>query len=134
MAADSQTTLGNNVSSLQAVKLHRLPDGSLLGIAGDSMMALRFHAWMTGDRTEKLECQDEDFMALQLFANGKLLMWDARCSPLAMPAPQCIGSGGDLAMGAILAGASPKEAVRLAAKLDIYTGGRVRCLTPRRAK
>lgn len=40
-----------------------------------------------------------------------------------------IGSGCDFAMGAMLAGKSAAEAVRIAAKLDIYTGGPVRTLT-----
>ena len=36
-----------------------------------------------------------------------------------------VGSGGEYAMGALLAGADPKEAVEIASDLDIYTGGHV---------
>lgn len=43
-----------------------------------------------------------------------------------------MGSGGDIALGAMEAGASPEEAVRIAMTRDIYTGGDVTVL--RRAK
>lgn len=39
------------------------------------------------------------------------------------PYPCAFGSGRDYAMGAMLAGASPKKAVEIAALLDVYTGG-----------
>lgn len=36
-----------------------------------------------------------------------------------------VGSGSDFALGAMAAGASPAEAVKIASKLDSYTGGRI---------
>jgi ATP-dependent HslUV protease subunit HslV len=37
--------------------------------------------------------------------------------------PFSVGSGGEFALGAMHAGATPLEAVRIASKLDVYTGG-----------
>lgn len=37
--------------------------------------------------------------------------------------PFAIGSGSEFALGAMHAGATPLEAIRIASKLDIYTGG-----------
>lgn len=39
-----------------------------------------------------------------------------------------IGSGSDFAMGAMLAGKTAAESVRIATKLDIYSGGAVRTI------
>jgi ATP-dependent protease HslVU (ClpYQ) peptidase subunit len=37
-----------------------------------------------------------------------------------------VGSGSDFALGALAAGATPQEAVKIATQLDAYTGGKVR--------
>jgi len=47
-------------------------------------------------------------------------------SPLDMNFITAIGSGAKFAMGAMLAGADAKQAVKIASKLDPYTGGRIR--------
>lgn len=39
-----------------------------------------------------------------------------------------IGSGSEFALGALVAGVSPKDSVKVAAALDLYTGGDVRTL------
>lgn len=49
--------------------------------------------------------------------------------PSKFKGPYAIGSGEEYAMGAMLAGCSALEAVKIAAKLDVYTGGPVRTLT-----
>lgn len=40
--------------------------------------------------------------------------------------PVAIGSGGEVATGAMLMGASSREAVKIASKIDIYTGGKIK--------
>ncbi len=45
-------------------------------------------------------------------------------SPLFTPC--AMGSGGDYALGAVYAGATLEQAVNIAAKLDVYTGGPVK--------
>lgn len=40
-------------------------------------------------------------------------------------APYAIGSGSHLALGAMMAGATAEQAIKIASKLDLYTGGRV---------
>lgn len=46
--------------------------------------------------------------------------------PVPLFTPAAMGSGQEYALGALYAGASLKDAVRIASKLDIYTGGRVK--------
>lgn len=43
--------------------------------------------------------------------------------PEEVTGPDADGSGGDIAMGALLAGADAEEALEIAKELDIYTGG-----------
>lgn len=46
--------------------------------------------------------------------------------PIPLYTPAAMGSGSEYALGALLAGATPKEAVHIASKLDVYTGGRIK--------
>lgn len=39
--------------------------------------------------------------------------------------PAALGTGGDYAIGALVAGASPTDAVQIAAAFDVYSGGEV---------
>lgn len=84
----------------------------------------------------------ENKIGQELITGSSLLVWDPRdktlwmCStdkndtffadPMKLDKPVGIGSGRDLALGAIDAGLNAKEAVKLACKRDIYSGGRVR--------
>lgn len=45
--------------------------------------------------------------------------------PMEVDIPCAIGSGGDIAMGAMLCGRSAKDAVKMASKRDLATGGRI---------
>jgi len=44
------------------------------------------------------------------------------------------GSGGDIALGALAMGATPEEAVRIASKYDVYTGGKVQIVYSKKWK
>lgn len=68
---------------------------------------------------------DEDFEALILSPKG-LWHYDSAMIPLKVEDQfYAIGSGGDLARAAMLAGATPQEAVKIAAKLDSFTGNKI---------
>lgn len=47
------------------------------------------------------------------------------CRPHEVDLPFACGSGSDYAIGAMLAGKSPREAVELAAKKNSATGGKI---------
>ena len=57
---------------------------------------------------------------------------------LSIPEFCAFGSGADIARGAMMNGASAEEAIRIASKIDIFTGGDVQTLelpkTPRKPK
>lgn len=129
MAADSLSTCGDIVMGTGIQKLHRLTDGSVVGIAGQTRDALRAIAALTNG-----EEFDGEYTLLRLFADGAVLRYEGCTYGLNAEIPAAIGSGFELAIGAILAGASPKLAVEIAASRDIYTGGNVSVLRPRKPK
>lgn len=122
MAADSQTTEpdGKKGSYKKIWKKH----GVIIGIAGTYTDGVRF-AESFPDLSE-LDDLDEDFEAMVLTPGG-ILTFDRSLHPTRTDSKvEAIGSGGKVALGAMLAGAPPDKAVRIAAKIDAYTGGRIR--------
>lgn len=60
---------------------------------------------------------------LVLTAKGDIFTFDSYDKWLIVKEPYgSLGSGGGIAMGAMLAGATPTEAIKIASKKDIYTG------------
>jgi hypothetical protein len=108
-----------------------LRDGYGVKEAGCAAHGLAFLDWfrggMRGDPPEMGEegssatgvifCPDETALLWQRlgWARHKVDAWS-------------MGSGGDLALGAMEAGATPEDAVRFAMKRDIYTGGEITVL------
>lgn len=65
----------------------------------------------------------KDLSGLVLTAKGDLFLFDDYTKWLAIKEPfAAIGSGAQVALGAMHAGASPKEAVKVAMKHDAFTG------------
>lgn len=65
----------------------------------------------------------KDISGLVLTEGGDIFRFDHYLKWHSVDVPYCaIGSGQDFAMGAMALGASPKEAVKIAMKHDIYTG------------
>ena len=69
-----------------------------------------------------------DFSCLEI-RSGKVYYYDENLEPLTPSIPVAIGSGSDFAMGAMLAGATAKEAVKIACKLDSNSGGKIKTVT-----
>ena len=133
VAADGLGTVNNLVVERAGEKVRKLRDGSLLGVAGDAFALDQIADWLEAgavpaDRPEGLKVD-----VLLIRPGGSALMCGNSLRLTACDLPYAIGSGGDLAMGAMAAGKSPAEAVEIAARYDINTGGRVRTYrVPRR--
>lgn len=125
MAADSATSVGDARVVGRQQKVFRLPDGSLVGFAGTTADALAaVHALLDNPYTP--ENTQGDYTLLRLRPNGKLWCYEGRLDrPFPVTMPHAIGSGMDFALGALLHGADATEAVKIACKLDIYSGGKV---------
>jgi ATP-dependent protease HslVU (ClpYQ) peptidase subunit len=131
MAGDSLTTAGGQVVFDRSVKVRRMKDGTVIGCSGNVTEITAFVRYMehkNGDRPSV----SEEFDALILHPSGKIEWMNNKFEPVQYLAPMAIGSGGDLAIGAMMAGASPKRAVAIACERDTCSGGQIMVLRPKR--
>jgi ATP-dependent protease HslVU (ClpYQ) peptidase subunit len=130
LASDGQLTGADLVASLVQQKVFRLADGSVIGYAGELASSLAFHEWITNGMTKETEPElSEAFAAIRINGTSTVTTYDYNCIAIELPAPMCVGSGAQIALGAMLAGKTPLEAVKIAVTRDIYSGGKCRALT-----
>ena len=128
MAADSMVSIGNLVFG-EMRKVARGPNGELAGASGEACDVAAALAWvedgMTGQCPDLLQ-GTELLIAAQ---NGPVLFRD-RDRPLYPIFGEffALGSGSAIAMGAMAAGASAEEAVKIACRFDKGTGGEVQVI------
>lgn len=121
MCCDAVWTDGEHVGRLRKVFRMR---GDLLGASGNIAGWLRwFDCYLAG---QPLPTDDDTVRILRLSVAG-LHTWDAENGwfPIAEPYA-AIGSGADLAIGAMAAGAHVRDAVRIACARDAHSRGPVR--------
>lgn len=145
LASDSKVTMGH-LYAMNQPKLHRLKGGAMLGQAGDCDVREIVHllqAVTTEDAIpdkDTLSATRTDFEGILVLPNkevyylavfkeefGSSVEWQAHVNKLYNKFIAC-GSGGELAMAAMMQGASAEEAIKIAAALDIYTGGKVQTM------
>lgn len=126
MACDSQCQSGNLCSAVD--KMFRLPNGALIGAAGELEICMLFVDWYKNgcDETPGMWDTSASFSGLVLTPKGKLIEFGPRLVPQVIKEKfHAVGSGCELAIGAMEAGADPIQAVKIACKRDSGTGGRV---------
>lgn len=121
MAADGRVT--SNGETFPGTKIYRV-NGVLYGSAGLYAASVRFIEWAQRGEKGRLPRLARDFSALKLTKDGIYVITDddptwMRCNSDHF----AIGSGKDLALGAMEMGASPLEAVCIAMKWDTLSGG-----------
>lgn len=123
MAADTQ--LNHQGIKNHGTKIHRT-DNAIIGVAGDYMAAMVFVDWYENRESRRPDLGHEDgFEALVLTAEG-VEYWTANLRPTPITSDYyAIGSGSHLALGAMFMGATPAQAVEVAANFDLHTGGSI---------
>lgn len=130
MAADSQGTTGNIRSRVE--KMWRIGDQAILGVAGTLADCMVFRQWAIDSLLE--DCEDappkmDEVEAIVLTRKG---VYHYSASPIPTKIGDkfyAIGSGAELALGAMQMGADARQAVRVASKWDVHTGGRISTLS-----
>lgn len=129
MAADSRTANEHGLLISDATqKIFRI-NGDLVGCEGDDDYIAEFLAWYKNGhdpetRPERIE--HNQFGAIVLTSDGCLLKYFARCHPIEHDTSWLtLGSGEEIAAGALALGASPRKAVEAARDLNVWTGGPV---------
>lgn len=126
MASDSR--ISHLDSFFKSPKIFELAGGELIGIAGDITDGVKFAQWYSSgcDKEDEPEFGPEGFDALVLDKSGKLTIWARDLIGLEVQEPfYSIGSGAKAALGALHMGATPAQAVLVAAKIDSNTDSNV---------
>lgn len=127
MASDRRVISDSGLVCHPVTKIGRAKDGALLavsgGIAGLSILKTWWESGSAGLIPEMGGCD-----ACVVKPDGSV--WWLQQSVLTVCEDEFIvlGSGGKVAIGALAAGASAKEAVEIASRFDIYTGDGVNTL------
>jgi hypothetical protein len=136
MAADSLQLRGDHlVVNRNRHKLFRMPDGSVVGMAGEASVIAATKRWMLAgedyDQCPRLPA-DLQMKGLRLYVDGRVEMFDQLLAPFATETPAAVGAADEMAMALLGAGLSPARTVREAMKWCVYIGGAVRTMKPKR--
>lgn len=125
MAADTAIWRGNVIIGYRQ-KIKRLHDGRLFAGSGVSGVILHCCDWLDGLVEKPAPVSDGDFDGLILGADGALRVdYGFRVYETAQNDFAFAGSHSELLLGALAAGASAEEAVRIAIKYGDAAGGEV---------
>jgi ATP-dependent protease HslVU (ClpYQ) peptidase subunit len=125
MAGDGQVQDHRSVVVDDRRKVFRLEDGRIVGGAGNSADVASWVEWLAAGKSGECPVVDDAFAALILHRDGSVLWVDHKGREMPIMLPAATGSGEEIAIGAMDAGASPEEAVAIACKRDIYSGGTI---------
>ncbi len=127
MAGDRLIVTGSIIDGC-TTKVHRRPDGALIGYAGPLSLCTAIRDWfLTGaiEERPKFGDSDDSAEALVAYPDGRVELHDREgCFDIEAEF-YAIGSGASIALGAMAAGCGAAEAVEMAAEYDTMTGGGV---------
>lgn len=132
LAADSQATTSSGVRC-RATKIVKSPNGFVAAGAGGLNSITPWLRWVAAGLKpdDQPTTLDKESTLLIVDPRGRAYTFEGSAVRLPMRDKQwAIGSGSDLALGAMAMGADARTAVKVAAKFDVYTGGRVVVLRP----
>lgn len=140
MVGDGRCSLGSTVIKDDMVKVFWI-NNHLMGGAGRARSISTFAQWLqkhtdytivnqeVGDLVDLIPPvlqDDEEFTALVLTPDKQVLMYDGNVAlNLGHDVPASIGSGSVFALAAMDAGAASEDAVKIAMKRDVYSGGEI---------
>lgn len=142
ISSDGRMTIGDTITSDNIVKVFKV-NNCLIGFAGRYASGLNFVKWFeewdtANQAQEELPfvtvkipelLPDEDFQAIVAYPDGVVMSYEGGNMFYAVTPPIALGSGTDFAYGAMDAGMSAEEAVKIACKRDVSSGGVVTTLT-----
>lgn len=129
IACDGRETDDNIVVDDKCEKIWRLPDGSLLGCAGDTEDGQRLYA--------ALKCKTsppklDNVAALLIRPSGRMELYEGNIWQRIKKPYYAVGSGAPFAFGAMDAGATAKQAAAIGANRDPNSGGQIQVLRLKR--
>lgn len=128
LAADRQVSAGNDIVAY-VVKVRRCADGRLIGACGslDVMAALLDWLEQGGERPDCMGDKNAA-EAIEIMPDGAVWNHLQHARVRLVSGPTAIGSGSGYARAAMECGKPAAEAVKIAAKFDAGTGGKIDAL------
>jgi len=125
IACDKQGTSYNQIG--QAPFKAIVDNNNVYLVTGTLYRGLTFIGWLQDNRADtKAPKLKGTFVYVFDRETGELEVWEHEMQSMPVVDPiWADGSGGQFAMGAMAAGCTPAEAVKIATKYDCYTGGGV---------
>lgn len=138
VVTDSLACVGTTKVDYEAVKAMVVGDYIIAG-AGRMTSIYKFFDWFQDKLSHEealirypylnvilpADLVEQDFTGVVLLSDRGVLLYEGGSAALESKQPVTIGSGGDYAMAALYAGATPEEAVEIAIKMDCFSGGDV---------
>jgi ATP-dependent HslUV protease subunit HslV len=123
LAADSQVVSGNTrVGEMR--KVWKTKSGALVGFAGNASLSHEIEQWVEKDLSGEVPSTADRGSIILVRPTGEVFLIDDDGGPVRIAAAfYSEGSGADVAIGALAAGASAVQAVEIASIYDIGTGG-----------
>ena len=123
LAADTAVWAGNIIAGHVPDKIVRLPDGRLVGGAGRVTDIQAFKKWIeTGEGPGQ---KFEDFTGIVVTPEGEVTTFNKKLQATPEPFPWVALGMEDFCRGALAAGCSAEETVRLAIEYTDMAGGEV---------
>lgn len=130
MAADTLLA-ASNVRDGAFTKIVKRKDGALCGCAGAAAKAYGFHKWfLAGEKREHPCIGEEGFNALVVRPDKQLMLYDQVGRFEFKSKYTAIGTGFEIALGAMAVGGSAADAVSAAMEHDSNTGGSIQVMEP----
>ena len=132
IAADGRRTAGNEIIRYDAEKI-KVSHGRIYALTGCCSLLDALISWHhAGADASKMPTYKGDGGWYLIVFQADGMYTYSNDVPYSMgdeiKAPMAFGSGQNWAMGAMLAGKSAKEAVEIACKVDIYSGGQIKVM------
>lgn len=128
LAADTQVT-DSDTRIANITKIARSRSGWVGGICGGAEMASLFLPWIReGCDPDNVPTVPSGCDVLVVSPQRRMYFVQSRTLILARTPFVSLGSGSRIALGAMAAGATAEQAVRIACKYDVNTGGKVQVL------
>ena len=106
-----------------------LINGSIYGICGDIEQAIKFLDWRRNPDQKPQFAEISDIEILELTPDARMLRWSSELVGVEIDNDYyAIGSGAQLALGALSMGATPQQAIRIASKWDTSTGTEIQTM------
>ncbi len=128
VAIDSLMIGGDIAHCRSFQKMTQLDDETIIATTGNAYL---HQAFVDAYNFTPFQCnmEDDNFEALVIKPDGSFRLYDEKGRSIEQSLPVALGSGAAVAYGAMDAGATAAEAVAIAIRRDIKSGGQVMSYT-----